>query len=88
MIAPQKSWAILTLKGLPPPPLGKAYQLWAMANGQKVYCAEFKPDPRGQVLLEIPVENWAGTPMVSITLEDEGTIPAETSEMVINGTVI
>ncbi len=88
VIAPQRNWAVLTLKDLPDPPVGKAYQLWAMANGEKVYCVEFKPDQTGEVLVEIPVGNWAGTPMVSITLEDEGTIPTETSEMVMNGTVI
>jgi len=88
VIAPQKNWAMLTLKDLPAPPAGKAYQLWAMANGEKVYCVEFKPNETGQVLVEIPVSNWAGTPMVSITLEDEGTIPTQTSEMVMNGAVI
>ena len=88
VIAPQSNWAMLTLKDLPEPPVGKAYQLWAMANGEKVYCVEFKPDETGQVFVEIPVGNWAGTPMVSITLEDEGTIPTETSEMVMNGAVI
>lgn len=88
VIAPQRNWAVLTLKDLPDPPAGKAYQLWAMANGEKVYCVEFKPDQTGEVLVKIPVGNWAGTPMVSITLEDEGTIPTETSEMVMNGTVI
>lgn len=88
VIAPQRNWAMLTLKDLPAPPAGKAYQLWAVANGEKVYCVEFKPDETGQVLVEIPVGNWAGTPMVSITIEDEGTIPTETSEMVMNGIVI
>lgn len=88
IIAPQSNWAMLTLQNLPEPPAGKAYQLWAIANGEKVYCVEFKPDETGQVLVEIPVGNWAATPMVSITLEDEGTIPTETSEMVMNGTVI
>ncbi len=88
VIAPQRSWAMLALKDLPDPPAGKAYQLWAVVNGEKIYCVEFKPDETGQVLVEIPVGNWAGTPMVSITLEDEGTIPTQTSEMVMNGAVI
>ena len=88
IIAPQRNWAMLTLKGIPTPPVGKAYQLWAIANGEKVYCVEFKPDEAGQVLVEIPVDRWAETPMVSITVEDEGTIPTQTSEMVMNGSVI
>lgn len=89
VIAPRKNWAILTIKDLPKPPPGKAYQLWAMAGGQKVYCVEFKPDAAGEVLVEIPVVgSWATTPTVSITLEDEGTIPTQTSEMVMNGMVI
>ncbi len=88
VIAPERNWAMLTLQGLPKPPDGKAYQLWAMADGKKVYCIEFKPDQTGQVLVKIPVDNWAGTPMVSITLEEEGTIPSEASEMVMNGAVI
>ena len=88
VIAPQKSWSVLTLKELPQPPAGKAYQLWAVVEERKVYCVEFLPDENGEVLVEIPVDEWGNTPMVAITVEDAGTIPDETSEMVMNSPAI
>ncbi len=84
VIAPHKNWAVLSLQNLPTPPPRKAYQLWAVVNGKKVYCTEFKPDVDGKVLVEIPAGEWSGTPMVVITLEEEGTIPNQTSTMVMN----
>ncbi|NJR68828.1 MAG: anti-sigma factor [Synechococcales cyanobacterium CRU_2_2] len=80
--------AILTLQKLPAPPAGKAYQLWAMIDGQKIYCMEFKPDAQGRVFIQIPIRNWANAPSVSITLEDTGTIPNATGEMVLSSPLI
>lgn len=88
VIAPRKNWSVLTLQNLPDPPKGKAYQLWAMADGRKVYCVEFLPDAEGKVLVEVPVDQWGNTPMVAITLEDAGTIPTEASEVIMDSPTI
>jgi anti-sigma-K factor RskA len=80
--------ASLNLKNLPPLPDGRMYRLWAMVEGQKVYCTEFKPDAAGMVSLMIPLEQLGAARQVAVTIDPQ---TAETTkpvgEMVMSGAV-
>jgi anti-sigma-K factor RskA len=83
IIVPQQKIAVLVLQSVPKPPQNKLYQMWAVVNGRKVSCIKFRPDRDGRVFLQIPANNWVGTPMVVITLEPEGVTPQPQGDMVI-----
>lgn len=85
VIAPQSHAGVLTLQNLPPLPEGKVYRLWAFTNGQKVNCAEFTPNSEGKVFLQLPLDNWAGTTSVVVTVEPFQETPEPTGEMVMTG---
>ena len=86
VIAPNRQAAVLTLQNLAPLPKGKLYRLWAFVNGQKVDCAEFTPNSEGKVFLQLPLDNWAGTTAVAITIEPSQGVVKPTGEMVMKGT--
>lgn len=85
VIAPQSHAGVLTLQNLPPLPKGKVYRLWAFTNGRKVNCAEFTPNSEGKVFLQLPLDNWAGTTSVVVTVEPFQETPEPTGEMVMTG---
>lgn len=85
VIAPQKQAAVLTLQNLASLPQGKVYRLWAFVDGRKVDCAEFKPNFEGKVFLRLPLDNWAGTTSVVVTIEPSQETPYPTGEMVMTG---
>jgi anti-sigma-K factor RskA len=71
---------------LPPPPAGKTYQLWFIADGRPVSAGTFEIDPEGHgvTLVEdvAPVDSiqaWA------VTIEPAGGVPQPTGEMVLRG---
>jgi Anti-sigma-K factor rskA len=85
VIAPQQKAAVLTLQNLTPPETGMVYRLWAMVDGQKMYCAEFIPTTDGKVLLPVSADRWQGTTSVVITVEPATASPQPTSDMVMTG---
>ena len=85
VIAPQKDTAILVLRNVSPLPKNKVYRLWAFVNGQKVSCAEFTPNPQGEVFLPLPLGEWKETPEVVVTIEPAENSPGPVGEMVITG---
>jgi anti-sigma-K factor RskA len=88
VIAPQQKAAVLTLQNLTPPKAGMVYRLWAMVDGQKMYCSEFMPSPDGKVLIQLPADRWQGTTSVAITVEPATASPQSTSDMVMTGSQI
>ncbi len=80
--------AALNLKNLPPLPDGRMYRLWAMVEGQKVYCTQFAPESDGTVSLMIPLDQLGEARQVAVTIDPQ---TAETShpvgEMVMSGAV-
>lgn len=74
--------AILTAIGLPPPPAGKAYQLWFIAGGKPMPGRVFITDPSGAGKLKdqipAPARNAA---VFAITLEPEAGVVTPTGEM-------
>lgn len=53
--------AVLTLQNLPELPENRVYRLWAVAEGKKIDCGDFKVNKKGKVLLQLPVDNSMGS---------------------------
>jgi anti-sigma-K factor RskA len=78
----QNGRAILMAKGLPPPPKGKAYQLWFIAGGRAMPGKVFVTDSSGAGMLndQIPAEALNAA-VFAITLEPEGGVKQPTGAM-------
>lgn len=80
--------AVLMAKGLPPPPAGKAYQLWFIAGGKPMPGKVFATDASGTGTLndQVPTEAL-GEAVFAITLEPKDGMPAPTGAIyAISGT--
>jgi predicted anti-sigma-YlaC factor YlaD len=79
--------AVLVASKLPPPPAGKAYQLWYIAANQPPMPGPvFSTDPTGRGTLRerIPPEGRRAA-IFAVTLEPEGGVTAPTGEMYLKG---
>lgn len=85
VIAPQGQAAVLTLQNVSPPPPGKVYRMWAYMGDRKVSCAEFMPNAEGKVFLQLPLDQWAETSTVVVTIEPLREMPEPTGEKVMEG---
>lgn len=85
VIVPTKDAAILVLRDVAALPKGKVYRMWAFAEGQKVACTDFKPNDKGEVFLQLPLNQWGDTPEVGVTVEPDRVLPKPVGEMVITG---
>ncbi len=85
VIVPTKDAAILVLRDVAALPKGKVYRMWAFAEGQKVACTDFKPNDKGEVFLQLPLNQWGETPEVSVSVEPDRVLPTAVGEMVITG---
>ncbi len=85
LIAPQEQTAMLSLQNVSALPRGKVYRMWAFVDGKKVACAEFKPNAEGKVFLKLPLENWAETSTVAVTIEPSAQTLEPTGETVMMG---
>jgi len=86
VIVPNSEMAILTLQNVAPLPKGQIYRLWATADGEKIYCGEFKPDSQGKVFVEIPLDNvMSGNSSVVVTIEPSQRTPQPIGETVMTG---
>lgn len=74
--------AILMAKGLPPPPAGKAYQLWFIAGGKPMPGRVFSTDASGAGTLKDQIPAQARNAAVfAITLEPQNGVEKPTGEM-------
>ena len=85
VIVPSQSAAILALRDVPALPEGQVYRMWAVVNGQKIACGDFRSDAVGEVFLQLPVDEWGATPEIVITIEPEQDLPEPEGEKVIFG---
>jgi anti-sigma-K factor RskA len=78
---------IFVAAGLPAPPPGKAYQLWAIAGqGTPVPAGVFTPDARGVGSLRVPPLPGVGrVDVFAVTLEPAGGRPAPSGAMYLVG---
>lgn len=91
MIAPSEKMAMISIQNLTQIPQETSYRLWAIVDGKKVDCAQFRPDPQGKVLIKVPLGNaLKQSTSVIITLEPNepnNDLPQPTGEMVMKGEV-
>lgn len=85
VLVPTKDSAILVLRDVASLSEGKVYRLWALVNGQKVSCGDFKPNAQGEVFLQLALNQWGGTTEVVITVEPDRAMSMPVGEMVITG---
>lgn len=85
VIAPKSDTALLVLRDIDLLPEGKVYQMWAVMNGKKVPCIQFKPNNQGEVFLKIPIDKWRSATKVVVTVEPDRDIHEPVGEMVLTG---
>ena len=78
--------AVLVAAKLPPPPAGKAYQLWYIAGNTPLPGPVFATDAagRGQLRGTIPPEGRRAA-LFAVTLEPAGGVPAPSGDMYLKG---
>ena len=78
---------VFVATGLPAPPEGKAYQLWAIAGGNApVSAGVFTVDAAGTGSLAVrPLPGVAAVNAFAVTLEPAGGLPAPSGEMYLLG---
>jgi len=91
MIAPSEKMAMISIQNLAQISQETSYRLWAIVDGKKVDCAQFRPDPQGKVFIKVPLGNaLKQSTTVIITIEPNEPnkdMPEPTGEMVMKGEV-
>ena len=88
MIAPTEKTAMISIQNLRQIPQDNSYRLWAIVDGKKVDCAQFRPDEQGKVFVKVPLGNaLKQTTTLIITIEPNKDMPEPTGEMVMKGEV-
>jgi anti-sigma-K factor RskA len=77
----QTGRAMLLAKNLPPPPPGKAYQLWFIAGGPPIPGRVFKTDRTGEGTLTDHIPSQAS--VFAVTLEPETGVDKPTGDIVL-----
>ena len=76
--------AVLTLQNLPKLPENRVYRLWAVAEGKKIDCGEFKVNEKGKVLLQLPVDSsMRSVSSALVTVEPLQPVEEPTGEIVM-----
>ena len=83
----EKAGGIFVATGLPAPPEGKAYQLWAIAGGNApVSAGVFSVDAAGAGSLAVrPLPGVTAASAFAVTLEPADGLPAPSGEMYLLG---
>ncbi len=85
---PTTRQGLLLARGLPAPPPGHAYELWALAGPQPVPAGVFGVDAVGRALLRVPALPADRTfDAFAVTLEPAGGVPQPTGPMHLHGKV-
>jgi anti-sigma-K factor RskA len=88
MIAPNEKTAMISIQNLTPISQETSYRLWAIVDGKKVDCAQFRPDAQGKVFVKVPLGSaLKQSTTVIITIEPNKDMPEPTGEMVMKGEV-
>lgn len=87
-IAPMEKTAMIDIQNLMPIPQENSYRLWAIVDGKKIDCAQFRPDTQGKVFLKVPLGSaLKQSNSLIITIEPNKDMPEPTGEMVMKGEV-
>jgi anti-sigma-K factor RskA len=80
---------LLLARGLPAPPTGHAYELWALAGAEPVPAGVFSVDAAGRALLRLPpLPDGRTFDAFAVTLEPAGGVPKPTGPMHLHGKVL
>jgi anti-sigma-K factor RskA len=84
----QTGRAVLMAKSLPPPPAGKAYQLWFISGGEKIPGKVFTTNEKGEGALSDRIPAHAlNSSVFAITLEPETGVTQPTGQIyLVSGT--
>jgi hypothetical protein len=85
VIVPESATALLVLQQVEPLPPGKVYRMWAIVDGRKISCTDFKPNDQGEVLVWMPLAEWGQATEIVVTVEPEQSLSQPVGEMVITG---
>jgi anti-sigma-K factor RskA len=85
---PTTRQGLLLARGLPAPPAGHAYEIWALAGAQPVPAGVFGVDASGRALFRLPPLPADHTfDAFAVTLEPAGGVPKPTGPMHLHGKV-
>ena len=84
-IAPQEKKAVLALQNLVPLSGKQVYRLWAVSQEKKTGCANFTPDERGIVHLELSNNALKDANSILITVEPEADTKQPQGDPIISG---
>jgi anti-sigma-K factor RskA len=81
---------VFTASNLPPPPPGRAYQLWVLTTQPlPISAGMLRPDANGRVSAIFGTPQDLPTPIaMAVTLEPEGGVPAPTGDKYLVGTAL
>jgi anti-sigma-K factor RskA len=81
-----KAGGLLVSTGLPAPPPGKTYQLWAIADAKPIPAGVFSVDAAGTASLRVaPLPGVSRVDAFAVTLEPAGGLPAPSGPMYLIG---
>ncbi|NEQ70322.1 MAG: hypothetical protein F6K21_33490 [Symploca sp. SIO2D2] len=70
-IVPEQEKAMLVIQNLQPLTDKQVYRLWAVSQGKKTGCINFKPDAQGLVRVELSPKELTNAQSVLITVESQ-----------------
>ena len=85
LLSPSRGTLVLSATGLPAPPAGRTYQLWAIVGSQAVSAGVFTPDADGLSRVIATVKFDGPPAALAVTLEPEGGVPQPTGPKVLLG---
>ena len=85
LLSPSRGTLVLSATGLPAPPAGRTYQLWAIVGGRAVSAGVFTPDADGLSRVIATVAFDGPPAALAVTLEPEGGVPQPTGPKVLLG---
>ena len=86
LISPQSNQAVLTVQNLEALSGSKVYRLWAISQGKKVGCSNFKPDDRGEVYLNLSGDDALfDANSILITIEPQADTEQPLGEKFLSG---
>jgi anti-sigma-K factor RskA len=85
LLSPSRGTLVLSATGLPAPPPGRTYQLWAIVGSQAVSAGVFTPDADGLSRVIATVAFDGPPAALAVTLEPEGGVPQPTGPKYLVG---
>ena len=85
--SPSRHRVVMAVFRLPPAPVGRTYQLWAIAKGKPVSIGIFNTSPDGQLVAEMPLPVDLTFELTAVTEEPAGGSPQPTQTPFLVGKV-